>query len=338
MKYNIVNLGDYDNATIINTSILAKQQSLPIKAAYYVNIDSNIASMLPQITKSKPINNDFLDFLIHIKENIPNLNLLPYVFEDSFNSTGMKNELSVYDCLLSFFAFDRISLKELYSLPCMPNIDDFLLADRTWSQMKNSRLYEHRNEKRARSIYCFLLKVYIINFSYTKNPTSKLSALIDFINTDLGVYFESGIILAYWYFNKSYECVNQFFQKIQPEAKNKLKKIEGMAMDLYHLWNMPTEMATLSKKYNIITLQAIATHDDVLAQIAKLNPIIRMAFYHKEAQVKYKYANTDILGDSPIVDSIIALKSQREHICKTVDLLQLSSNLEKQLLNLFDSI
>lgn len=67
-KYSIVNLGDYANTAIVTTSMLLDTKELTaIKTAYSVNIDSNIASMLPRILKNKPIDPDFLNFLIYIK-------------------------------------------------------------------------------------------------------------------------------------------------------------------------------------------------------------------------------------------------------------------------------
>lgn len=156
---------------------------------------------------------------------------------------------------------------------------------------------------------------------------------MDFINTTLGIYLESGLLLAYWYFEKSYNCVSDFFQKIQPGAKDKLKKIEGMAWDLFHLWDIPTEMSVQSHKYNAIILQAFATHDDALAQIAKLNPIIRIAFYEQEAQIKYKSSLSNFLHNDPIIDSIIDNQEQRECLCDTVNLIELSNQLEHEFLN-----
>lgn len=333
-KYSIVNLGDYANTAILTTSMLLDTKVLTaIKTAYSINIDSNIASMLPRILKDKLIDPDFLNFLIYIKKNNLVLNIYPYLLEDSFNSSGMKNEARAYECLLSFFSFSNLSLQQLYSLPCVPDIIAYNHADDAWSQMKHSRFYERNNEKRVRSIYCFLLKIYIIEFRSKKSPKNKLIELVYFINTSLGIYLESGLLLAYWYFDKSYSYVSDFFQKIQHGAKDKLKKVEGMAWDLFHLWDIPTEMSVQSHQYNAIILQAFATHDNLLAQIAKLNPITRIAFYDQEAQVKYKFSLSNFLPDDFIIDSIINNQKQREYLCKTVDLISLSNQLENEFLN-----
>jgi len=70
-----------------------------------------------------------------------------------------------------------------------------------------------------------------------------------------------------------------------------------------------------------------------LAQIAKLNPIVRIAFYQQEAQVKYKLSLSNFLHNDPIIDSIIDNQKQRECLCETVDLIELSTQLEHEFLN-----
>lgn len=335
-KYNIINLGCYEKTAVLNTSILSeKQEILPIRAKYLINLDSNIASFLPQILKKRNIENGFFNFLQYVKKNNLNLSLLPYVLEDSLNSTGMRNNARAYECLLSFFIFDRISALELETLPCIPNANDYCCADNAWSQMRHSRFYEREDEKRVRGIYCFLLMVYIIQFQSNRSSQNKIIELIDFINNELGVYFEFGMLLAYWYFDKSYECVTQFFQKVQPKSKNKLKNIEGMAWDLFHLWDIPTEMAILTQRDYAVVLQGLATHDDALAKIAKLNPITRIAFYAGEAQVKYAFSIKDVLAENSSIESLINMKAKREQLCATVDLIQLSKDLETKLLEMF---
>ena len=42
------------------------------------------------------------------------------------------------------------------------------------------------------------------------NARNKLIELVDFINTTLGIYLESGLLLAYWYFEKSYNTSYAF--------------------------------------------------------------------------------------------------------------------------------
>ena len=335
-KYNIVNLGCYEKTIVLRASaFLEGREEMPIKTEYLVNLDSNIASFLPQILRKTQVEEGFFAFLKYIKEWNLNLSMLPYVLEDSLNATGMKNDARAYECLLGFFAFDRLTPQELEMLPCVPEADDYCCADHAWAEMKHTRFYQRGEERRVRSIYCFLLKVYMIQFQSKRSPENKLLELFRFVNEELGVYFEFGMLLAYWYFQKSQACVTQFFQKVQPKSKNKLKDIEGMAWDLFHLWDMPTEMAVLTRQDRAIVLQALATHDDALAKIAKLNPITRIAFYQREAQITYAFSVSDILLGNFTVEELLSLKEKRERLCASVDLMGLSAELERKLLAMF---
>ncbi|MDF2589023.1 MAG: hypothetical protein K0S41_2864 [Anaerocolumna sp.] len=94
-------------------------------------------------------------------------------------------------------------------------------------------------------------------------------------------------------------------------------------------------MAMLSNIYNCLSLQSLATHDDSLAQIAKLNPIAGMAFYENEAQIKYKYSIVSIINDSNINSLLSENQTEREKICESVDLVTLTHALEDELLVLF---
>ncbi|MDO4317953.1 MAG: hypothetical protein Q4C48_07045 [Lachnospiraceae bacterium] len=335
-KYNIINLGCYEKTAVINTSILSeKQEMCLIRTEYLINLDSNIASFLPQLLKKTKIEDGFLNFLKYLKRNNLKLDLIPYALEDSLNSTGMRNNARAYECLLGFFVFERMSISELDTLPCIPNVDDYCCADNAWSKMRHTHFSERENEKRARAIYCFFMMIYIIQFENKQSPRNKTAELIEFMNDKLGIYFEFGTVLAYWYFNKSYQCIEQFFQKVQPKSKNKLKNIEGMAWDLYHLWDVPTEMVILTQNDNAVVLQGLATHDDALAKIAKLNPLTRVAFYADEAQVKYAFSISDILANDSILEPLANMKAKREHLRATVDLIQLSRDLEAKLLGMF---
>ena len=122
-KYNIVGIGNYKNTMVLSTAILrSKSDKIPINASHIVNIDSNIASMLPAILDKKReyINQDFFNLLIYIKEQKMDLSIKPYLLEDSLNSTGMKNMNKVHKCLLAFYTFSKSSLRELYSSSCIP--------------------------------------------------------------------------------------------------------------------------------------------------------------------------------------------------------------------------
>lgn len=61
-----------------------------------------------------------------------------------------------------------------------------------------------------------------------------------------------------------------------------------MSWDLFHIWNIPTEMAICSND-DIIQLQSIASGDKALIDMISVNPIERIFMYNDEAIVKYRY-------------------------------------------------
>ncbi len=343
-NYSIIKLWNYENMCIINSKMFINRKSdiiyTPIQ--HYLNLDSNIVSLFPQLLEKNKIDDGFFSLLEYIKKNKIKLSLSPYVFEDSLNSSGMRNKNKAYKCLLAFFAFDRIQLDELNSLPLISNNEDFLLADRVWLEMTHSKTYNRENLEQILTIYCLILKTYIIEYTDRKNKSKmdskkKLKYLISFINNELGIYLEYITLLSYWYFDQTYDCVTHFFQKIQPNTCNKLKKIETMVWDLFHFLNIPNEMAILSQEKNYTVINDFVSHDKYLSEIIQLNPISRIALYKDKAQIVFSKKIFDYIDDYEIFEMFANHADYRKNVYKPVNLSQLSNTLENELLTLLDS-
>lgn len=339
-KYSIVNLGDYSKTIVLDNKSWNKliNGSTFVEIGQCLNFDSNIISLLPRLFRG--LNNENPDLLLlmrYIKNKNISVSCSPYLFEDSLNRSGMKNREKAYMTLLYYFIFNRLSKNEFNSdlKYFQPNIEDYTLADQVWREMIDLRTNYITQEKRAMSIYCFLLKIYSINFGSKKSTNSKMLQLTKFINEQLGMYLIYGMLLAYLYFDNNKQ-VNKFFEKIQPNSTNVLPKIEGMAWDLFHIWDMPSEMATLSNSNNAIVLQSLVTGDVALANITKMNPIKRMVFYNKEAQVEYTYSLQDVECDKKILDLIESHTKNRESICVDIDLNCLAKQLEEELMKILN--
>lgn len=338
-KYSILSLGDYNKTIVLNDDLWKNQENgiMAIKVGQCINFDSNIVSiLLKQFTDSQKENKELLSLMNYIKKKNITVSCSPYLFEDSLNRNGMKNQQKAYMTLLYYFIFLRISEDELNSKlsNIEPSIEDYILADEAWHEMKDLRENYIEIEKRVKSIYCFLIKMFSIYFASKKGSSNKLLQLAEFINEKLGVYFESGMLLAYWYFDNNEEA-KRFFAKVQPASNDVLSKIEGMAWDLFHLWNIPSEMAVLTDSNDTILLQYLVTGDVALANIARMNPICRIAFYDREAQVKYKYSLKDIDCNQKISNIIKDNKIKREAMCEENDFNRLGKELEKELLEIF---
>ena len=259
--YQIKPIANYQNLGVLNLGIFSSSDSQMLQIASFVNLDSNIVSLLPKYFKKENNQNfanlaDLIEYIINEKLNISSI---PYFLEDSLNSSGMKNDEKVYKSTLYYCVLRRLS-GGILTTDRFPISNDYIDADEIFRLMKSTRRNEIDFEKRAKTLYCFLLKMYILKFSSKKNAPYKTEQLLDFCNNELGIYLESGLYISFLYFEGKNNTVKNFFQKVTPSAKNILKKIEGMSWDLFHIWNIPTEMAICSND-DIIQLQSIASGD-----------------------------------------------------------------------------
>lgn len=332
--YQIKPIANYQNLGVLNPSIFSSDfQSL--KIASFVNLDSNIVSLLPKYFEKKNKQDfadlsDLIEYIINMELNISSI---PYFLEDSLNSSGMKNDEKVYKSTLYYCVLRRLS-SGISTTDRFPISNDYIDADEIFRLMKSTRRNEIDFEKRAKTLYCFLLKMYILKFSSKKNAPYKTEQLLDFCNNELGIYLESGLYIAFLYFEGKNNAVKNFFQKVTPSAKDILKKIEGMSWDLFHIWNIPTEMAICSND-DIIQLQSIASGDKALIDMISVNPIERIFMYNDEAIVKYRYSLVSLPETKYLCEKICLNREKRLSINKSVNFDVLSKSLEQALLDLF---
>lgn len=332
--YQIKPIANYQNLGVLNPSIFSSDfQSL--KIASFVNLDSNIVSLLPKYFEKKNKQDfadlsDLIEYIINMELNISSI---PYFLEDSLNSSGMKNDEKVYKSTLYYCVLRRLS-SGISTTDRFPISNDYIDADEIFRLMKSTRRNEIDFEKRAKTLYCFLLKMYILKFSSKKNTPYKTEQLLDFCNNELGIYLESGLYIAFLYFEGKNNAVKNFFQKVTPSAKDILKKIEGMSWDLFHIWNIPTEMAICSND-DIIQLQSIASGDKALIDMISVNPIERIFMYNDEAIVKYRYSLVSLPETKYLCEKICLNREKRLSTNKSVNIDVLSKSLEQALLDLF---
>lgn len=332
--YQIKPIANYQNLGVLNPNIFSSDfQSL--KIASFVNLDSNIVSLLPKYFEKKNKQDfadlsDLIEYIINMELNISSI---PYFLEDSLNSSGMKNDEKVYKSTLYYCVLRRLS-SGISTTDRFPISNDYIDADEIFRLMKSTRRNEIDFEKRAKTLYCFLLKMYILKFSSKKNAPYKTEQLLDFCNNELGIYLESGLYIAFLYFEGKNNAVKNFFQKVTPSAKDILKKIEGMSWDLFHIWNIPTEMAICSND-DIIQLQSIASGDKALIDMISVNPIERIFMYNDEAIVKYRYSLVSLPETKYLCEKICLNREKRLSTNKSVNIDVLSKSLEQALLDLF---
>lgn len=333
--YQIKPIANYKNLNVLNQhifSLLPTSIFQELKIANFVNLDSNIVSILPKYFEKKG-NQDLATLIEHIINGKLSISSIPYFLEDSLNSSGMKNDERVYESTLYYCVLRRLS-SGISTIDRCPISNDYVDADEIFGLMKSTRRNDVNFEKRAKALYCFLLKMYILKFNSKKKASYKVEQLLDFSNNELGIYLESGLYIAFLYFKGKNNAVKNFFQKVTPSAKDILKKIEGMSWDLFHIWNIPTEMAICSND-DIIQLQSIASGDKALIDMISVNPIERIFMYNDEAIVKYRYSLVSLPETKYLCEKICLNREKRLSINKSVNLDVLSKSLEQALLDLF---
>ena len=198
-KYSIVNLGNYNKTIVLYDNLWKRQENgiVAIKVGHCINFDSNIVSvLLKQLTDPQKENEELLSFMKFIKNKNITVSCSPYLFENSLNRSGMRNQQKAYKALLYYFNFLRLSEAGVNNIlnNVHLNEEDYILADKAWHEMKDLRENHIEIEKRAKSIYCFLIKMFSIYFGCKKSSSNKLFQLTEFINEKLGVYYEEKIL------------------------------------------------------------------------------------------------------------------------------------------------
>ena len=172
------------------------------------------------------------------------------------------------------------------------------------------------------------MKVYILQFEKKTTADQKMNSLIDFVNLEFGFFLEFEFILAYLYFQKTEPCINGFFQKIQIGTKDPLKKIEGMAWDLFHIRYLPMQVFELSESKHIdFIIKSILTKDKYLKDVINFNPIKRIIKTEDNINVSYQKRLSDFYSISSIHPSFDK---------SAIDLQNMASQLEIKLMSVIN--
>ncbi|TEB07166.1 hypothetical protein Psch_00709 [Pelotomaculum schinkii] len=321
--YQVVPLADYQKMGILNNDgfKVAKYGSdFPTKVAYCINLDSNIVSDIYKLFSGKKLVNkhSLLNLLISIKKANVQTSASPYILECTYNKKILEKSI-VYQNILYFFLFSRLSLKQLQEdyFKVMPSIEDYLLADDAWDVI-NSDFNEDLFD-RYLVIYCVLCKTYLIKFGSKKSYENKVKELVEFMNNELYCYLEFELVIC-CLFLKNDPKLSYFFRLMQPDKDNITDVIKNMTWDILHIRNIQTEMAirsTINNNSNIFYAHSIASHDKGLIDILKANPIKRLILYKGEAYPKYERDFDNICKDLDIKSILFENTFKREQYCLT---------------------
>ena len=256
-NYHVFGVGDYNRTMVFNEKIRKalisdSKDGLGVNVGFCVDFDSNIMSYMPRALKSSKMENEFNILLNHVKKCSNAPTCLPYMLENSLNNNGMDEPGEVYETLLYFYAFSRVPIYELEKSQYKEIevlTEDYLKADEVWRIMRDNREKNMEKEKRKKAIHCILLETMILKHKDQKSFNDKMDRLIEFMNSQVGVYIENVFYAcALYLLDSNQEGIRKFFAKMQPSSKNLQNNIAGMAWDLFHISDLPTEMALESKK------------------------------------------------------------------------------------------
>ena len=118
---------------------------------------------------------------------------------------------------------------------------------------------------------------------------------MNFALDDLNVYCENELFFCMKYLEND-KNIKPFFDKVQPNSKNTIKKIENIAWDFLHIRLMENSLAVQLNENNVYYLYYFATADKALHNIIKYNPINRIALYDSKVYPVRKHNISEIIG------------------------------------------
>lgn len=299
------------------------------------NLDVNMMNVLTDFhngSKDEKTNSIISD--INLFSN--DITCYPYLIENA----GKMDDSYVEECVIrTLLIFNKFKHSTFHTFSA-----DFLNTEQDYQDTKESietmRKFANSNTRLnaflalQKSIYALLLKTAILSFTKNKGLKTKITELMEFINNDLGVFFERETVVCYWFMkDRNDERIKKFFRGIQPNAKNIIKTIQGMSWDLFHL-RFCTEVGMANDIENgTICIHYLITQDNGLADLANAHPI--KFIIHKKGDIVPK-----VIFAEPIYDIITEIDIQRilfdnirvrNNTYKNVNIKRLITKLEDEL-------
>lgn len=329
-KYIIQSFSDMENTLIIDKynfeSYLRK-----VKIYQTFDFDSNIVSYLREYLVLKKVDESFKDFLKYVKDKKVQISCVPYLLEIS--NKHNPSETFVLESLLAFFAFDSAeSLEEFEKMELRNLSDNKYVWERSQEALKNIKQgipVEHLQQYYF--IYCTLLKIYEINFKSKKSAKNKIIELLTCVNKEIFGYGEQELYLAYLVFSKD-KRVESFFGAVQPNSKDIISKIRGMAWDLYHLRNLETQVAVRNEGTRDLYMHYFCSRDEGISNILELNPLKRIIVKEGKSYPLHKNTIFQTELSDVVLNSLEEYQRFRKENVGKVKLYKISKRYEDRLI------
>lgn len=301
-KYSIIGIANYNNLYIIDRNVILNENAYRTEVC--IDFDSNILGALKTMIINNQQDDDLKSILIYIKEKGYRLSCSPYLTEVAFNDYNHYKE-AIYNTLLSFSIISNIDVETLKS---NINFNDFLQNSNIMIEVDDR--YHEIVKNRSRDIptflhiYILILNIFFIKHSTKKSPSFKFLSFVSIMTEKYNVYFELECNIAYSCF---YSDKNDLFYNIQPNSKDKIKKLKAIAWDVFHIRNEETSMAIRNNNNSSVYLHAILTGDKGMHRVMNSNKITRMISEGGSMSVKRKniFENNDSGVDMKCLNTLI---------------------------------
>ena len=291
--FYIDGLCDYSNIIFLDR-FCCKSGTSKIRVSNRLNFDVNLSTHIKNLFFNKKCDASLYDLIHDIKKNKMQISIGPTIFENSYNQSGMNSIKKSYETLLAFSMLDRNSYDSIKNgnFDSDPISQDYVFADNIWGVMRKSK-NENNDLEKHKILFCLLSKMYLLKWDNTSR--NKEIDLLNFALDDLNVYCENELFFCMKYLEND-KNIKPFFDKVQPNSKNTIKKIENIAWDFLHIRLMENSLAVQSNESNVYYLYYFATADKALHNIIKYNPINRIALYDSKVYPVRKHNISEIIG------------------------------------------
>jgi hypothetical protein len=303
-----------------------------------ISFDTQVVSYIGRMfaSKNKQYYCELYNILLEILRQKIDYDCLPYLMENSYKLQDDKIKQGVYQSLISYLQFQQYQYNDFLEYPShivpinnvIRDVDDLV---HRMDFMANGEAKEYIDV--ATTIRILIAKTIQIEFEYRRKGIKyKIDKLIDFVNEELGIIQERELIVCYLYLKKGKE-VSKFFKGIQKNARNILKKIEGMAWDLTHIRIMELSIQFDIDEDKPVCLRSLLTFDNGLRDILKNFPLRAIGFCNGVPVCAFEKNFIDVVDEVDLKEKIISNTAKRKVVFNNLNRKQLLETVEKDLLN-----
>lgn len=329
---NMCSVFSSNNLKVLNLDLLNLRKN-KLYISYDVGMETQIVSYISRFIDGT-LNKNLISVVepLQIKRTLPvEINMDAYVFENC----GIDKKVDDIEWENVWHAF------YFYNLTMMDEVAAKKHAKFSTKEVEafiEKEIMADKYIEQYRLCYCFLLKIVLLYFD-NRPIKNKLLELINFENDDICTTDMMFINIAEAFWKQGTKI--SFFSKVQKGKKDILKVLKNMAWDLFHWVHASLNFNHSPNFDSDISIPLIYSIDRrflELTQYTKIDCIAidnqrKKSFPHHNEDVKNNYLSFIERLECFGVDALHKRNQNR----KNVDTLELSQNLEKELLetNLF---